>query len=142
MARLMATILLAIMMFGPGVAGLARAQTPQPQPPAPAGPALPDLLLPDLLLPDLPLHDLPPEERRDLMVLHFTAQYTNTVLIGLVTGGVVGNLAFGGLPATAIGAILGASAGSLWFFHRFAAEYQAIRKGENRPLEFPGSPLP
>ena len=126
MVRRVAAVLLALVAFGPGTAGLAAAQTAQP---------------PARVL-DSRSGDLPPDVERDLMVLHFTAAYTNTVLIGLVSGGVIGNMVFGGLAAAAIGGILGASLGSVWFFSRLATEYEEMRQNKRRLLEFPWSILP
>jgi hypothetical protein len=51
-------------------------------------------------------------------------------------------MVFGGLAAAAIGGILGASLGSVWFFSRLATEYEEMRQNKRRLLEFPWSILP
>ena len=61
------------------------------------------------------------------------ADYTEVVMASAVTGAVIGNLVFGGVPPAAIGALVGGSLASLWFMHEVSANYQNRHHGDSRP---------
>ena len=103
MVRLLATLLIAAALAGPGPA---RAQTPaQPQ----------------------ATHQFTAEElealRRDknqLALYHYGSRYTFDVLLSGIVGGMVGAIFRGGPVATITGSTLGSLLGILWFLDSYA----------------------
>ncbi len=71
----------------------------------------------------------------EVKLVHAMAGYTNLVMVGAVAGAVVGNLAVGGVVPTAVAALLGGSAASLWFLQEIVEDFKTRRRGgpEGRP---------
>jgi len=59
----------------------------------------------------------------------FATEYTGTVMVGIVGGGVLMNVLIGGGPATLAGALLGSTVASWLFIERQARHYVIRRAG-------------
>lgn len=73
---------------------------------------------------------------REAMLFHFATEYTNSMFIGLAAGSLVGYIMFNTPGGALVGAMLGASAGSWWFYNRLASEFVLTNTPDhrNRPL--------
>ncbi|CAK0775684.1 membrane hypothetical protein [Azospirillaceae bacterium] len=61
--------------------------------------------------------------RNELALYHYASRYTFNVVVGIITGGLVMNLAYGGLASTIMGSVGGSLVGIWWFFDQYAAHF-------------------
>jgi hypothetical protein len=102
----------AFLMVLPLIANPARAQT---QTPNPSG---------TTEIQDIDDDDLSIE--RQAAFLHFATHYTETMVVGFMTGGLAFNWLVGGLPATMLGSFTGAVVAS-WLYFDKASESYTVR---------------
>lgn len=77
-----------------------------------------------LVDPTVPLIGAPTDAAaREALLFHFATEYTNTMFVGLLAGTLVGYSVFNTAGGTLVGGMLGASAGSWWFYHRLASRF-------------------
>ncbi len=69
-------------------------------------------------------------ERNDIG--HFVAEYTQTVMLGVVVGGVLMNSIAGGGSATLVGALAGSSLAS-WLFVTLQARHYVVQRAAPHP---------
>ncbi|CAK0763499.1 conserved membrane hypothetical protein [uncultured Gammaproteobacteria bacterium] len=112
MAKFLRVLMLCLAVIVITVARPAMAQLP-PHPSAPAAaPA--------------PAGDPTEELRRtknELALFYYGSRYSMNVVAGVVVGGVIGNVFFGGLGSTLIGSTAGALTGVWWFLDQYAATF-------------------
>ena len=93
MGAVWGAVCVAVLWAGPVLAQ----PVPQLQPVPQAVPRLPELQLST------------GEATRDMLLLHLTAQYTDTVVVGLLMGGMLGYLVSGRMSSVIVGSVLGLS---------------------------------
>ncbi|CAK0763509.1 exported hypothetical protein [uncultured Gammaproteobacteria bacterium] len=100
--------------------GSALAQTQQPQP----------------NLPSLEAQASRAYERHQVELARFALDYTRSIVIGMVSGGMIMSFLVGGSGPTLVGAVAGAVTGGGWHFYSLAQQYV-----EGRQNEQTGKPL-
>ncbi|CAK0742695.1 exported hypothetical protein [Azospirillaceae bacterium] len=127
-----AALVLVILLAALCSSGPVRAQTPLAPPQAEPRAADPRSIVP---------HPLPSEQfersAREAMLFHFATEYTNSMFIGMAAGSLVGYVMFSTPGGALVGAVLGASAGSWWFYNRLASEFVLTNTTDIRTRPLP-----
>ena len=64
---------------------------------------------------------------------HFITEYTETVMLGVIGGGLLMNILVGGRGASLVGALIGSSLGG-WLFVHLQAGHYVIQRAAPHPL--------